>query len=537
MKRKLFSLLFAFLLLPGLTALAAEGGDPLLSRQTNLSQIDYFPVLEQGFNGAGVTVALIDSGVYTWHEEFRSGSVLPVINMLRSSRFDPTEDSSGHGTFIAGMLAAARDNGVGIAGMVDGVSILPFKCFSGAGETDLRYVVRAIYSAVDDYGCDVINVSLGMDEDTAALRLAVDHAVENGVIVISAVGNDGTATLNYPAAYDSVVGVGSVDAANKVSAFSQRNGSVFVVAPGEALISTGVQNARSYVEWGGTSFACVHATALAAVAKQYDRSIDAARFMSLLRQSAVDLGPEGYDEGYGWGLVSAAAFLDALYAENAEPAEPAPEPEPKPAPEPELEPEPARGWVPNEPEPARGAGAGFTDVDGHWAKGEIITAVERGIFTGITDTEFWPDYSLSRAMAATLLYRLAGSPAPADPAFEYADVAADAWYAPAVAWARESGVFTGDGLGLFRPEDVLTRQELAAVICRFARWQGRDVTPRAAAPDYADADAIAPWALESAAWCREKGLITGLTEAEFGPEGHVTRAMAAVILARYTDMI
>lgn len=498
MKTRLVSLFLAFLLLPGLTALAAAGEDPLLSRQTNLNQIDYFPVWEQGFDGAGVTVAVIDTGVSSRHEEFRSGNVLPTVNMLRGV---PAEDSHGHGTFIAGMLGAARGNGVGVAGMVDGAAILPFKCFSGAGETDLDYVVRAIYSAVDDYGCDVINISLGMDADAGALRAAVDHAYEAGVIIVSAAGNDGTAALNYPAAYDSVVGVGSVDAENKVSAFSQRNKSVFVTAPGEALISAGVQNPRAYVEWSGTSFACVHVTALAAVAKQYDKSIDAARFMSLLRQSAVDLGPEGYDESYGWGLVSAAAFLDALCAEDAG------------------------------PEP----GGRFTDIAGHWAESEILAAVERGLFTGVTDTEFLPDAGLTRAMAAALLHRLAGAPAPAGGAGGCPDVAEDAWYAAAVAWAKESGVFTGDDEGLFRPEDTLTRQELAAVISRFARWQGLD-TAATAPPDYADADAIAPWARESAAWCREKGLITGLTGTEFGPGSPVTRAMAAAILVRYTDM-
>ena len=528
MKKRIFSLLLAFLLLPCLTALAAEGGDPLLSRQANLTQIDYFPVWEQGFDGAGVTVAVIDTGVSSRHEEFQSGSVLPAVNMLRPGRFEAEEDGNGHGTFITGMLAAARGNGVGIAGMVDGADILPFKCFTRSGETDLDYVVRAIYSAVDDYGCDVINISLGMEKDAEALRAAVGHAVERGAIVVSAVGNDGTESLNYPAAYDGVVGVGSVDAGNKVSAFSQRNGSVFVVAPGEALLSTGTQNPRSYIEWSGTSFACVHVTALAAVAKQYDKDINAARFMELLRQSAVDLGPEGYDESYGWGLLNASAFLEALSAENAAPLAPEPEPDPEPGPGP--------GWIPNEPKPETPAAARFTDAGGHWAEREIAVAVERGIFTGITDTEFWPDYGLTRAMAATLLHRLAGSPPPPDGAGGCADVAAEAWYAPAVLWAKASGVFTGDDLGLFRPEDALTRQELAAVIHRFARWQGRDTAPSAPA-DYADADAIAPWARESAAWCREKGLIIGLTGTEFGPERPVTRAMAATILVRYMEMI
>ena len=517
MKKRLFILFLPLLLLPGLTALAAEGADPFLSRQTNLTQIDYFPIWERGLDGTDVTIAVINSGAFIQHEELRGGNVLPTVDMLRSGGTDPAGDSNGHGTFIAGLLAAERNNGIGIAGMVDGAAVLPFRCFTGKDETDLDFVVRAIYSAVDDNGCDVLNLSVGMTKDTEALRAAVDHAVEKGVIVVSAVGNDGGAALNYPAAYDNVVGVGSVDRENNVSPFSQRNASVFVVAPGEALISTGITSARAYVEWEGTSFACVHATALAAVAKQYDKSVDAGRFMELLRGSAVDLGPAGYDESYGWGLVNAAAFLEALLAENAEPV-----------PGPELELGPGLAMP--------GSDSRFADITGHWARDEILAAAERGLFGGVTDTEFWPDAPLSRAMAAAVLYRLAGSPEMPGPAFEYADVLTDAWYAPAVAWAHSAGVFTGNGFALFRPDDPLTRQEFAAVICRFARWQGRDVTP-SAPPDYADTESIAPWARESAAWCRERGLITGLTETEFGPENPVTRAMAAVILARYTDMI
>lgn len=522
MKKYLFTLLLLLplLALPGLTASAADE-DPYLSRQTNLTQIDYFPVWERGFDGSGVTIAVIDTGAFIQHEELRSGNVFPTVNMLPGG-VDPAGDSNGHGTFIAGQLAAVRGNGVGIAGMVDGASILPFRCFTGEDETDLDYVVRAIYSAVDDYGCDVINLSVGMSRDAGSLRAAVDHAVETGAIVIAAVGNEGTAAMNYPAAYDNVVGVGSVDGANNISRFSQRNGSVFVVAPGEDLVSTGIQSARSYVSWDGTSFACVHATALAAVAKQYDKSIDAARFMLLLRQSAADLGPAGYDETYGWGLLNAAAFLDAMFAENAEN-------KPETGPGPVIAPDP--GTETGTPD----YDGRFADIAGHWAEGEITEAVERGLFGGMTDTEFRPDYTLSRAMAAAILYRLAGSPEVRGPVFEYADVLGGTWYSDAVAWAWEAGVFSGDGFALFRPDDPLTRQEFAVVICRFARWQGRDVTATAP-PDYADADAIAPWARENAAWCREKGLITGLTPTEFCPEYGVSRAMAAAILVRYMNM-
>lgn len=314
MKKRLLSTLICIMLaLLSVTASAAADKDLRPSTQTNLTQINYFPVWEQGFDGTGVTIAVIDSGVRAQHEELRDSNILTTVNMLHSGS---DEDSDGHGTFITSMLAAARGNGAGIDGMVDGARILPFKCFADVDSTTyLDYIVRAVYSAVDDYGCDVINISLVGDRDDT-LRAAIDHAVDKGVIVVSSVGNDGGDTMYYPAAYDNVVGVGSVDGNNNVSNFSQRNESVFVVAPGEQLTGAYIESDSSYISWDGTSFSCVHVTALAAVAKQYDRSIDAAHFMELLRSSAVDLGPDGYDTSYGWGLVDAGAFLDAMYAEK-----------------------------------------------------------------------------------------------------------------------------------------------------------------------------------------------------------------------------
>jgi hypothetical protein len=116
------------------------------------------------------------------------------------------------------------------------------------------------------------------------------------------------------------------------------------------------------MDGSGTSFSAVHVTALAAVAKQYDRSIDAERFMRLLQQSATDLGPEGYDTTYGWGLVNTRAFLQELFKYDGR----------------------------------------FADIEGHWAEEAIIQCIERGLFTGVSTDRFAPGDSVSRAMAATL---------------------------------------------------------------------------------------------------------------------------------------
>ncbi|MGE4354537.1 MAG: S8 family serine peptidase, partial [Oscillospiraceae bacterium] len=274
-------------------ALAVLSDDPYFYKQDNLQHIGYEAAWAQGLDGRGVRIAVIDSGVYTDHEDLVSTNILPGINLL--DRSSNVEDTSGHGTFITGMLVAERNNGIGISGMVDKASVVPLKCFSSGRQTDSRYIVSAIYMAVDEYSCDVINLSLGISENIPALSEAVDYAVDKGVIIIASVGNTGGTSLMYPAAYDNVIGVGSVTLTDTSSYFSQRNTSVFVVAPGEKIISMGTDFKDSYMEGSGTSFSAVHVTALAAIAKQYNRSIDCDAFKELLKDSTVDLGTEGYD--------------------------------------------------------------------------------------------------------------------------------------------------------------------------------------------------------------------------------------------------
>ena len=111
------------------------------------------------------------------------------------------------------------------------VRLVPLKCFDDK-TTNVSVICKAIYGAVDDFGCDVINMSFGLMEDSIALKEAIDYAAGKGVIIVAAVGNDGTEELCYPAAYDNVIGVGSVDKNEGVSSVSQHNKSVFITAPG-----------------------------------------------------------------------------------------------------------------------------------------------------------------------------------------------------------------------------------------------------------------------------------------------------------------
>ncbi len=182
-------------------------------------------------------------------------------------------------------------------------------------------VCTAIYDAVDVYGCRIINLSLGIDRADEKLRDAVTYAEEKGVIVISAVGNNNRNAPDrvfYPAAYKTVVGVGSVDNQEEVSDFSQRNFSVMVTAPGEdvTLPAAGEKTAARTVS--GTSYAAACVTAFAAAVLPECPSMSPAEFRELLKTSSRDLGAPGYDTDYGWGLIDTAAGLKTAKEMNAE---------------------------------------------------------------------------------------------------------------------------------------------------------------------------------------------------------------------------
>ncbi len=473
-------------------AYAAAPDDSLYPQQRNLHVLDFESAWDRGFDGSGVRIAVIDSGIFSEHTDLRSARIATGVNVLEQG--GSTGDASGHGTFISAMLAAPRGDGKGLAGMVDKALIIPIKCFASGRQTNAEYIVSSIYLAVDQFDCDVINLSIGIGENLPQLRRAVDYAVRKGVIVVASVGNTGGSAMMYPAAYDDVVGVGSVSSSFKPSYFSQHNSSVFVVAPGEDILSAGIDSESAYMNGSGTSFSSVHVTALAAMAKQYSRDIGAAEFMNLLKLSARDLGAEGYDTTFGWGVVNAGDFAAALCRSAA-----------------------------------------FSDISGHWAEVNIVRCLNLGIFSGVSDELFMPDEPLSRAMAVTALHRLAGSPAPQKTA-GFSDVPPDSWYRDAVMWASENGIVSGVGGGLFEPGRIISREELAVLFCRYAASRGCDVG-YGEKTRFADSASIDVWAKQSVYWCADRGLITGLPDGSFNPRGSATRADTAVVISRFIDSV
>ena len=174
----------------------------------------------------------------------------------------------------------------------------------------------------------------------------------------------------------------------------------------------------------------------------------------------------------------------------------------------------------------------FTDVPAnHWAQAAIQYVYDNGLMTGISDSEFAPEATTTRAMIVSMLARLENVTSAADAGFS--DVAADDWYATAVNWAAANGIVNGISDDTFAPNDPITRDQLAAMLMNYAQWKGQDTSARADLSGYSDAPST--WASEAVQWAVAEGLLAGVTDDELQPQGQATRAQVAAILERFLE--
>lgn len=259
--------------------------------------------------GNEINVAVIDSGV-SMHPDIAK-SIAGGYNYVTDST--DFSDKHGHGTHVAGLIASVH-NEIGIPGVAPKVNIYALKCIEPGVAGDELTLAKAIRGAVDDYNCKVINMSLGTKVNNTILYEAVKYVYSKGVVMIAAVGNEYNSSLYYPAAYEEVIGVGSVEYTKEKSNFSQYNKSVFAVAPGRKSASLHVteDGGFGYAERSGTSQASPLVAGAAAIMLSADSSMTDEKFRELIKSTSEDLGTKGYDIYYGWGLINIGRMLDEL---------------------------------------------------------------------------------------------------------------------------------------------------------------------------------------------------------------------------------
>lgn len=182
----------------------------------------------------------------------------------------------------------------------------------------------------------------------------------------------------------------------------------------------------------------------------------------------------------------------------------------------------------------------FTDVvAGTWYYGAAAYAYNNGLFAGMTPTTFAPNATMTRAMLVSVLWRLAGAPAPKAPK-TFVDVPDGAWYTDAVTWAAENGVVSGIGGSRFDPSGFVTREQTAEILYNYAHSKGYDVSARADLTAFPDAGSVSGWAEEALSWANAAGLINGTVrdgQTILDPQGSASRAQVAMILMNYVEHV
>jgi hypothetical protein len=169
-----------------------------------------------------------------------------------------------------------------------------------------------------------------------------------------------------------------------------------------------------------------------------------------------------------------------------------------------------------------------------WYYDAVKYAVDKQLFTGTSDTTFSPNANMTRAMLVTVLYRMEGRPA-VTAANNFRDVKNGQWYTDAILWANANNIVTGYGDGLFGIDDPITREQMAAILYRYASAKGYNVTGSDDLARFTDAPSVRGWALDAMKWAVAQGLINGTTDTTLSPGGSATRGQVATILMRFAE--
>ncbi|WP_148863499.1 S8 family peptidase [Marinobacter fonticola] len=344
-------------------AVAADD-DPLYSRQWSYPLIN-LPAAWQavGTPGQGIRVAVLDTGIFSetpgtvgnWHPDLDDGNsngnnvalVLPIndfvtgdadVDGVSGRDGNPANPGNGradatsfHGTHVAGTIAAL-DNTMGGVGVAPNATILPIRVLGldGMGSlSDIIAAIDALTSPDNTLKPDVMNLSLGTDANSAQLEAAIQRAVDSGILVVAAAGNQGTNARVYPAAFDNTIAVGAVDAGRQRASYSSFGDWLDLVAPGgdasrdgnndgqgDVIISTwgsdtGGVFTPAYAGLQGTSMAAPHVSGVLALMRQKHGGLSQSEFLELLRRGVLT-DTVGTADQYGAGLINALKAVDSV---------------------------------------------------------------------------------------------------------------------------------------------------------------------------------------------------------------------------------
>jgi serine protease len=328
-------------------------GDPIVPNDPQYGSQWHMPMIQMPSawavgNGSGVKVAVVDSGAafedyvdpatlvqFGRASDFAADTFLAGWDFTKDNTYPPgatpcgparandqhANDQTGHGTHVAGTIAQATNNGIGVAGVAYGAKIMPVKVLDCYGSGTYDDVVDGIKWAADQ-GAKVINLSLGGKDANSALEGAVNYAAGKGAVVVAASGNyqglpGETWDVSYPAAYANAIAVGAVGITQAWASYSKYGPPLDLVAPGgdgiygvlQQTFPSGSPMALGFYTMKGTSMATPHVSGVAALLLAHGNVSTPQQVRNALQSTALDLGPAGLDPQYGHGLIQAYEAL------------------------------------------------------------------------------------------------------------------------------------------------------------------------------------------------------------------------------------
>jgi len=284
------------------------------------------PSMWKHTKGEGVKVVVLDTGC-------------PVhidLNPCGNKSFIPNypNDKNGHSTHVGGIIAAIANNGMGVAGIAPDCEDWYGAVLDGSGSGSIDDIIRGIRWATDEVGAQVINMSLGIPAGIPRIKEledACNYARSKGVLVVCAAGNEAS-NVGQPAMYDSVLAIAAVDDEQEHARFSNTGKEVDFAAGGVNVFSTYLNN--SYAKLSGTSMSSPALTGIAALIiadekKDHDKWLTPDETIAKLKKIAFDIGPNGYDEMYGFGIPVFANSDEPVSEQPEQPDEPVPPEEPQ----------------------------------------------------------------------------------------------------------------------------------------------------------------------------------------------------------------
>lgn len=464
--------------------------------------------------GKGVKIGILDSGIETAHPDLK-GRVAGGACMMTDPDASASaclfgfQDDFGHGTHVAGIIAA-NNNSIGTVGIAPGATLYSIKVLDGMGYGTTSTMLKGI-----DYGIkhklDILNISITTSDPDPALQAMLQKAYDADILIVAAAGNNGPpktatgSTVQYPAKYSSVIGVSSIDSAQKTDPLSAAGKEVEFAAPGVGIYSTYLREAEpsGYSELTGTSMAAPYVTGMAALYMEKYPEMTNIQVRKLLQLNAADLGAEGRDSFYGYGLVKPDTY-------------------------------PASGEV-KLPYTTDGKGKITFNTAAVLQKGEaydVYRGTERikknataAQFTdyaskGSISYHFYPVKSGVRADRPLSMPVISN----AGPAF--ADLSASIWYNRFVVYLYYEKILQGYANNSIHPDSKITRGEAAILIGKALGYDGK---PRATRFTDVTDQVLASGYIEQLA---NNKIITGFSDKTFHPYEEVTRAEMALLVAK-----